>query len=38
MYNITKSLRAIILPKFNDIFGALIKIVSDVDEDAKKLA
>ncbi len=38
MYNITKSLRAIILPNFNDIFAILIKIISDLDEDVKKIA
>jgi len=38
MYNIAKSLRATILPKFNDVFGELIKVFADFDEEVKRLA
>jgi len=38
MYNIAKSLRATILPKFNDVFGELIKVFADFDDEVKRLA
>jgi vacuole morphology and inheritance protein 14 len=38
LYNIIKTLRDVVLIKFNDIFEELIDVVADVDDDVKKAA